>query len=372
MSAQDYYGILGVPRDATPEEIKSAFRRLARKYHPDVNPNDPSAEEKFKEIGEAYAVLSDPEKRREYDRFGTVSDIPHPGAGFGGISDLFDLFFGMGAPRRTGPQPQPGRDLEATITITLKEVVTGARRTLEFDRMETCSVCNGTGADPSRPPENCPDCGGAGVVVQVANTFLGQVRQTMTCGRCRGEGKVVKAVCSACKGKKLEKKKARVEVRVPTGIDNNTVLHLPSQGDDGIHGGRPGDLYVRVMVERDPRFTRDERGLLTQVNLTYPQAALGTTLLLEGIDGEFELVIPPGTQPGQEFRVRGQGIPPVGGTERGDLRVRVNISVPKKLSPYQKQLLENLQRSLEGGETPEERKDSGFLQEFLREIKKKK
>lgn len=370
MAAQDYYELLGVPRDASPDEIKSAFRRLARKYHPDVNPDDPSAEEKFKQIAEAYAVLSDPEKRQEYDRYGTVSDMPRPEPGFGGVADLFEMFFGVGAPRKAGPQPQPGRDLEASVTLTLKDVVTGARRTLEFDRMETCSECNGSGAEPGTPPQTCSECGGAGVVVHVTTTFLGQVRRTMTCGHCHGEGRVITRKCRNCDGRKLEKKHTRVEVRIPAGIDDGAVLHLPSQGDDGINGGRPGDLYVRVHVQRDPRFTRDERGLLTQVNITYPQAALGASLLLEGIDGEFELIIPPGTQPGQEFRVRGQGLPPVGGAERGDLRVRVNVAVPKSLTEYQKQLLENLQRTFEGKEDGAA-KSSGFLQEFLRDIKKK-
>lgn len=371
MAAQDYYELLGVPRDASEDEIKSAFRRLARKYHPDVNPDDPTAEEKFKQIAEAYAILSDRSKRQEYDRYGTVSDIQRPDAGFGGIADLFEMFFGVGAARKSGPQPEPGRNLEATVTLTLKDVVTGARRTLEFERMETCTSCNGSGSEPGTAPQTCPDCGGAGVVVHVTATFLGQVRRTMTCGRCHGEGRVITRKCSNCNGKKLLSKRARVEVRIPGGIDDGTVLHLPSQGDDGINGGRPGDLYVRVHVQRDPRFVRDDRGLLTQVNITYPQAALGASLVLEGIDGEFELIIPPGTQPGQEFRVRGQGLPPVGGTERGDLRVRVNVVVPKSLTEYQKQLLENLQRTLEGKEDSTARSNS-FLQEFLREIKKKR
>lgn len=366
--AQDYYSILGVDRNAGPDEIKSAFRRLARKYHPDVNREDPEAEDKFKRLAEAYAVLSEDAKRREYDLYGTVSDIPSGMGDFGGIGEIFEMFFGAGAARRGGPRVVNGRDLQVEVTVTLREVVTGVTREVSFERLESCSECGGSGAKKGTSPINCPDCGGSGVVVQVTNTFMGQVRRSATCSRCGGEGQVVQEHCRKCKGQRLERTQAKLDVQVPPGVDTGTVLHVPGQGDDGINGGRPGDLYVGIRVQADPRFTRDRQGLITQVQVTYPQAALGASLHLEGVDGEFELRIPAGTQPGQEFRVRGQGVPQVGASERGDLRVRVNVEVPKQLTEYQKQLLESYQRSLNGeAQTAAEK---GFLGDFLKTVKK--
>jgi molecular chaperone DnaJ len=361
---QDYYETLGLARDASVDEIKSAFRRLARKHHPDVNPDNPEAEERFKQIAEAYAVLSDDAKRREYDTYGTVRDIPGGMGDFGGIADIFEMFFGAGAPRQTGPRVINGRDLQVETTLTLKEVVTGAKRLLEFDRQELCGECNGSGAKAGTSPVNCPTCGGSGVVVEVANTFMGQVRRTATCSKCGGEGRIVKEPCERCKGRKLERAHARVEVAIPSGVDTGAVLHVPGQGDDGINGGRPGDLYVAIRVKQDPRFSRDAFGLITQVGLTFSQAALGATLDLEGIDGRFELNVPPGTQPGQEFRIRGQGVPPVGSAQRGDLRVKVNVVVPKELTEYQRQLLE----AFDKGE-PEGTAAPGFLDEFIKSVK---
>lgn len=366
----DYYEILGVPRDAGPDEIKSAFRRLARKYHPDVNKDDADAEEKFKLLGEAYAVLSDPNKRREYDTFGRVSDVPSGMGDFGGIGEIFEMFFGAGAARRTGPQVVHGRDLQVDVVVNLREVVAGTARTLEFDRLETCSECNGSGAKPGTSPVNCPDCGGAGVMVQVTNTFMGQVRRSSTCPRCGGEGTIVKEPCKKCRGQKLERTKARIEVKIPPGVDTGTMLHLPGQGDDGINGGRPGDLYVGVRVDNDPRFVRDKIGLLTQVTISFPQAALGARLQLEGVDSQFELVIPAGTQSGQEFRVREQGVPPVGSNDRGDLRVRVNVEVPRELTEYQLQLLETFQKTLQSDSAGPG--DKGFLGDFLKTVKRDK
>src|SRR5947207_2479859 len=276
--ALDYYTLLGVSRDAGPDEIKSAFRRLARKYHPDVNKDDPDAETKFKEMAEAYTVLSDDSKRREYDLYGTVSDMPSGMGDFGGISEIFEMFFGAGAARRTGPRVVHGRDLQVDVTVKLKDVVSGVQRTLNFERMESCSACEGSGAKPGTKPISCPDCGGAGVVVQVTNTFMGQVRRSTTCGRCGGEGQVVKERCPKCQGQRLERVKAKMDVNVPPGVDTGTVLHLPGQGDDGINGGRPGDLYVAVRVQNDARFIRDSKGLATNVSITFSQAVMGASL----------------------------------------------------------------------------------------------
>jgi molecular chaperone DnaJ len=365
----DYYEILGVPRDASGDEIKSAFRRLARKHHPDVNQDDPEAEEKFKKIGEAYAVLSDPNKRREFDQFGTVSDMPNDMGDFGNIGEIFEMFFGAGAARRRGPQVIHGNDLQVEVSVDLREVVSGAKRTLSFDRHETCEDCNGSGAKAGTSPKSCPDCGGSGVVVQLTNTFMGQIRRSAPCGKCGGEGQVIESPCPTCRGGKVVLNRVKVEANVPPGVDNGTILHMPGQGDDGINGGRPGDLYVAVKVAADPRFTRDKHGLITNIAITFPKAAMGATLTLDGIDSGFQLSIPAGTQSGQEFRVRGQGVPPIGGGERGDLRVRVQVDVPRELSEYQKQLLDSFEKSLEGdqkatGEGP------GFLGDFLKSVKK--
>ncbi|KAA0226211.1 MAG: molecular chaperone DnaJ [Armatimonadetes bacterium] len=370
MPEQDYYALLGVPRDADADQIKAAFRRKARKLHPDVNRDDPDAEEKFKRIGEAYAVLSDPKKRAEYDRFGRVSD-GGPAADFtGGIADIFEMFFGVGSARRSGPRIVDGRDLKAQVAVTLQEVVTGTHKKLSFRRMETCSECNGSGTIPGYQPETCEDCGGAGVVMEVTQTLLGHIRRTATCRRCGGEGRVNRKPCKACKGKMLEEKDVDVDVAIPSGVESGTILHLPYQGDDGVNGGRPGDLYVVVNVQEDARFIRDSKGLLTQVEITYPQAALGATVRLQGVDGEFDLVIPPGSQPGQEISVREQGIPAMGSTKRGDLRVRLVVRVPRELTDYQRHLLEQLQKSFTGQNT--DSKTGGFFEQFRKSVRTEK
>jgi molecular chaperone DnaJ len=365
--AQDLYAVLGVPRTASAEEIKSAFRGLARKYHPDVNKDDADAEEKFKELAQAYAVLSDDSKRREYDLYGTVSDAPGGMGDFGGIGEIFEMFFGAGAARRSGPRVINGRDLQVEAVVTLREVVTGVQKEVEFDRLEACHECSGTGAKRGTQPVNCPDCGGSGVIVQTTQTFMGQVRRTATCARCGGEGRIVREPCERCRGNRMEQVTARYDVNIPPGVDTGTVLHVPGQGEDGLNGGRPGDLYVALRVKPDSRFIRDKNGLLTQVRLSYPQAVLGASLHLEGVDSEFELTVPPGTQPGQEFRVRGQGVPPLGSLARGDLRVRVIVDVPKELTDYQRQLIESLDKTLRGevGSTAEK----GFLGDFLKSVK---
>ncbi len=368
--AGDYYEILGVARDASPDEIKSAFRNLARKFHPDVNTDDPDAEEKFKSIGEAYAVLSDPNKRREFDQFGRVSDLPPDMGDFGGIGEIFEMFFGAGSARRRGPQVIHGNDLQVDVTVDLAEVVTGAKRTLSFDRHELCADCKGSGAKAGTSPKTCPDCGGSGVVVQLTNTFMGQIRRTMPCPKCGGEGQFVEIPCDKCSGAKVTLNRVKVEANIPPGVDNGTVLHMPGQGDDGINGGRPGDLYIPVSVKADPRFVRDKHGLITHAAISYPKAAMGSTLSLEGIDGTFQLVVPPGTQSGHEFRVRGQGVPPVGGGERGDLRVRLNVTVPRELSEYQKQLLDSLEKTFDGDAPQQAGDDKGFFGDFLKSVKK--
>lgn len=370
MPGTDYYSILGVSRDADADEIKAAFRRLARKYHPDVNRDDPSAEEKFKELGEAYSVLSDPNKRTQYDRFGTVSDQGAGGFDFaGGINDIFDMFFGSGSARRGGPQVVDGRDLRVDVTVTLEEVVGGAKRNISLERLETCPECNGNGCAPGTEPETCKDCGGAGVVVEISQTLLGQIRRTAACRKCGGQGRVIKTPCKKCHGEKLVETKSKIDIDVPPGVETGTVLHLPYQGDDGINGGRPGDLYVAIRVKDDIRFMRDERGLITTISISFPQAALGSVVTLEGISEEIELTIPPGTQPGQEFRIPSKGVPRIGSRERGDLRVRVGVTVPKKLSELEKHLLEQLEAAGNKSGKKDKKQGKGFLDQFRESIK---
>lgn len=365
---QDYYQTLGVSTDAGPDEIKSAFRRLARKLHPDVNRDDAEAEEKFKQLGEAYAVLSDEAKRREYDLYGTVSDVQVGPADFSGIGEIFEMFFGAGAARRSGPQVVNGHDIRADVTLELADVVNGVKRSVSFERLEVCADCNGSGAKPGTSPTRCPDCGGAGVVVQVTNTFMGQVRRSAPCRKCMGEGQIIEEACKACAGQKRKQTRAKVDVDIPPGVDTGTILHVPGQGDDGINGGRPGDLYVGVNVKADSRFIRDRQGLLTNVGISFAQAALGANLKLDGIDGEFDLSIPGGTQSGQEFRIRGQGVPQIGSRDRGDLRVRVVVDVPTQLNEYQRQLLESFDDSFNA--TPSKDPERGYLKEFLKTVKK--
>jgi molecular chaperone DnaJ len=298
-----------------------------------------------------------------------VSDLPKYWGFFVNIGDLLELFLGAGARGWRGPQVIHGNDLQVNVTVDLKEVVAGAKRTLSFDRHETCSDCNGSGAKVGTSPKSCPDCGGSGVVVQLTNTFMGQIRRSAPCAKCGGEGQFIETPCTSCKGGKVVMNRVNIEANVPPGVDNGTVLHMPGQGDDGINGGRPGDLYVAVKVTPDERFTRDKHGLITNRSVPYPKAAMGSTLSLDGIDSAFQLVLPAGTQSGQEFRVRGQGVPPIGGGERGDLRVRIQVDVPRELSEYQKQLLDTLEKTFEGqefnaGEGP------GFLGDFLKSVKK--
>ncbi|MBI3721354.1 MAG: J domain-containing protein, partial [Fimbriimonas ginsengisoli] len=259
MSKRDPYEVLGVPKDASADEVKSAYRRLARRYHPDVNPNDPSAEEKFKEIGEAYSVLSDPAKRSRLDQFG-IADDAEGGPFFeaGGIADLFDMFFGGGAPRERAGRggARNGDDVRTDIELTLKEVIYGTHRDLTLQRMAQCEACGGTGSEKGAAPETCPTCRGQGMVSQVRSTILGNVRTSTTCPTCRGAGVTVREPCVKCHGRGLVPETARVSLTVPPGVENGATMHLPGQGNDGVAGGRPGDLFVVLEVKTDRRFQR--------------------------------------------------------------------------------------------------------------------
>lgn len=346
MAIRDPYDVLQVERNASPDEIKSAFRKLARKFHPDVNPNDPTAEEKFKEINEAYAILSDPERRQRFDQFGQVEDMPQGDffqGGAGGFADIFDMFFGAqgngGGQRSQRRSGRDGEDIRAEVTITLSQVLTGLEKEVRFRRGIKCTECDGTGSEGKQPPKTCDTCRGAGSVTRVQNTFIGQVRTSTTCPTCSGTGTVIDAPCKKCRGRSLEYTEASEIVNIPPGIDNAVTIRHPHKGGEGVGQGIPGDLYVTVFVEDDARFERDGTELLTATNISFAQAALGHELEFDGLTEKIQLKIPAGTQPGTIFKARGQGLPRLRGNQRGDLHVQVNVVIPKKLSEAQAKLL---------------------------------
>lgn len=366
--AKDLYEILGVSRTASADEMKSAYRKLARQYHPDVNPNNPEAEEKFKEVSQAYAVLSDPEKRAQYDRFGVTEDMPQDPffAGGGGFGDLFDMFFGGGgATRGRRSARQDGGDLEVRIDLDLNDVITGTERDLTFQRMVGCKECDGTGVEGGGKPETCSQCGGAGVVTRLQNTFLGQVRTQTTCGRCNGTGEIISSPCKSCRGRKQVPYSASVRVKIPPGVESGAMVHMPGEGHEGIAGGRPGDLYVGLNVREDDRFEREGLHLHTDLELTFAQAALGDRVEIEAVDGRHPLDIPPGTQPGDVLAVRGAGLPPLHGGKRGDLYLHATIDVPQRLNDAQRKAILELAEA--GGERiPSGDQGGGLLGLFKR------
>jgi molecular chaperone DnaJ len=364
MSRRDPYEVLGVSRDASADEIKSAYRRLARRYHPDVNPDDPTAEDKFKEVGGAYAVLGDPEKRAQFDRFGTTDDQPSDpfyGGNVGNITDLFDIFFGgggMAGGRRS--HVRHGDDLRYDLEVTLLDVLNGAEREIEFDRLAECSACNGVGTEGGVPRETCGTCKGQGAVSSVRNTFLGQVRTQSPCPTCHGEGSLIKNPCKNCKGQTLLPETAKVPLNIPPGFEDGASMHVPGQGNDGTGGGRPGDLYVVLHVKQDERFRRQGQTLYTKLNLTFAQASLGDGLSIEGLDGPVEIDVPAGTQPGTQIAVRGQGLPPLHGGRRGDLVLLTQVVVPTNLSEAQVKLIREL-AEVSGEEPPKGETKGGLL-----------
>ncbi|HRF60806.1 MAG TPA: molecular chaperone DnaJ [Fimbriimonadaceae bacterium] len=351
---KDLYELLGVSRTASAEEIKAAYRKLARELHPDVNPGNTAAEERFKEVSQAYAILSDDEKRAQYDRFGTT-DIPSGGmqGDFfqGSINDLFEMFFGTagGAQRRT--VGRDGEDVRVDLQLTLLEVLTGVQREVTYRKMGHCPSCSGTGAAPGTSPETCPSCQGQGVVIRVQSTFLGQVRTQITCSTCSGEGRIVKDKCPSCRGRGLKAEDAVATVDIPPGVEHGSHMHFPGRGGDPVGGGVPGDLYVFLNVTDDSRFVRQGPDLLTSVAISFPQAALGDSITIDGVETDVELEIPAGTQPGTRFKVRGAGLPRLRGAHRGDLYVDVTVRVPERLNEGQAKLLRDFAEA-SGDETP--------------------
>ncbi|MGV3614992.1 MAG: molecular chaperone DnaJ [Fimbriimonas sp.] len=362
MPTKDPYEVLGVARGASADEIKSAYRRLARRYHPDVNPDDPSAEEKFKEVGSAYSVLSDPDRRARFDQFGTTEEGPgaqYQGAGGAGFQDLFDMFFGgMGGPQGRPRRGRDGDDVRADVELTYEDVLAAARREVEVNRLAECPDCHGNGTEDGKPPEACPHCRGTGMVSAVRNTFIGQVRTSAPCANCGGTGTVIRNKCKTCDGRMVVPETATVVINIPPGVEDGATMQVPGQGGEGVGDGRPGDLYVVLHVKADKRFERDGQTLYTLLEVSFPQAALGHQFKIRGVDAEIDVDLPAGTQPGTQIPIRGAGLPPLHGGRRGDLIVQVQVKVPKRLSDAEEKLVREL-AELQGEETREEK--GGFL-----------
>jgi molecular chaperone DnaJ len=354
---RDYYDVLGVSRDASDADIKKAFRRLARELHPDVNNNDPEAEDKFKEAAEAYEVLSDADRRATYDRYGheglrTGGYAPNF-EGFGSVSDIFEAFFGSGAfgsafgGGRTGGAVQGG-DVAVTAEIDLAQAAHGASVEVAYEGIVLCEHCRGNGAEPGTPIETCPRCNGTGQLRAVSRTPFGQVVRAATCDVCNGDGRVPRNPCEVCHGRGRKVERVTLAVDVPAGIADGQRIRIGGRGHAGERGGPPGDLYVLIHVRDDVRFVRDGDDLVTVVDVSAPLASLGTTVEVPTVEGPVEVEVPPGTQPHDTIVVRGRGMPALRGRRHGDLRVVVNVVVPRHLNREQKQLLEQFADTLTG------------------------
>jgi molecular chaperone DnaJ len=363
---KDYYKILGVSRDATQDEIKKAFRQLALKYHPDRNLGDKEAEEKFKEINEAYSCLSDPEKRANYDRFGTAEGVGAGfggfGAGFGGFTDIFedifdDFFSAFGGTKR--PRPTKGADLSYRLDITLEEAAFGTEKKITIPRWQNCDVCGGSGSAPGTSPITCPNCRGTGHVRFQQGFFS----VSKTCGRCQGSGKIITNPCKNCKGNGKVKVQREILVKIPAGVDSGSRLRVSGEGDLGSYGGPPGDLYVLINVEDHPFFKRDGMNIYCQVPISFTKAVFGGEIEVPTLNGHESLKIPAGTPSGKSFHIKGKGMPRIGGHHRGDQIVSVYIDVPKKLTPRQKELLEEFERLSE--EATEKKGFKNKLKDFF-------
>ncbi len=364
---RDYYEVLGVPRNATQEEIKKAFRRLARQYHPDVN-KSPDAEAKFKEINEAYEVLSDEQKRAAYDRYGHAGASGGFGAGgftdFADINDIFNEFFGgfARASAQARRSPRRGSDIRYELRLDFMEAVLGAQKEIEVTRSEVCPRCHGSGAEPGTTPVRCPTCNGTGEVRRVQQSILGSFVSVSTCPTCNGTGEVINTPCRQCGGRKYVRVTRTLVVNIPPGVDTGTQIRLNGEGEPGINGGPPGNLYVVISVNPHPFFRRKGDDLIVEVSINVAQAALGDEIEVPSVDGKEKLVIPPGTQSGTAFRLKGKGVPHLRKTGRGDEIVVVNVQIPQSLTPEQRKLFTELARTLGREVVPQQEK--GFFEKL--------
>ena len=367
---RDYYEVLGIGKNATDAEIKSAYRKLAKKYHPDLNPGNKEAEEKFEEVNEANDVLSDPQKRQRYDQFGFAGVDPNYaaangggaggfGGGFGGV-DLGDIFgdifgggfgggfsgFGGGSSTRTANAPRKGHDIQASVILTFEEAAHGCSKKITINRQDTCPDCGGTGAAKGTSPETCPDCGGRGYVVTQQRTPFGVMQSQQPCSHCGGRGTIIRNPCKTCRGTGKTAARKSLEINIPAGIDDDQNIALRGQGDAGSNGGPAGDVIVHVTVKADPMFERDGYDVTIHVPITFSQAVLGDDVEVPTVDGRIVQHIPEGTQSGTKFRLRGQGIQYLNGRGRGDQYVIVDVEIPKKVTRAQREALKAFEDSM--------------------------
>ena len=372
---RDYYEVLGVSKSANEDEIKKAYRSLAKKYHPDMNPGDKEAEVKFKEVNEAYAVLSDSEKRSKYDKFGHDAFAPTSGGGgFGGFSgfsgadfdfgDIFSSFFGGGSSSRSRANaPQEGDDIAARVSVSFEEAAFGCKKEVNFARIENCPDCHGSGAEHEGDIEKCPECNGLGRINVRQQTMLGYMQTQRTCQRCAGRGKIIKSPCKNCNGKGRIRINKKLEVNIPSGIDDRQNIILRNQGSAGINGGPNGDLIIEVRVKEDKIFERDGDNIYCEVPISFAEATLGAEIEIPVLGGGTEkFKIPEGTQSGSDFTLRNKGIPNINSKRRGDLIFKVAVETPKNLNSKQKELLRAFAESI--GETPNSKKNRPFKKFF--------
>ena len=372
---RDYYEVLGVSRGASEDEIKKAYKKMARKYHPDLNPGDKTAEEKFKEVNEAYEVLSDADKKARYDQYGHAGVDPNFGAGgfgggfdgsfdFGDLGDIFGSFFGggFGGGRRTNPNaPQRGESIRLSLAISCEEAAFGCEKAVTVERYETCDTCHGNGCAPGTSPEVCPDCHGTGTVQVRRQTPMGVFATSSPCPKCGGKGRIIHQPCKDCRGSGMVRKKKTIQASIPAGIDNGQTISIRGQGNAGKNGGPAGDLLITITVRPHELFRREGTSVLCEAPITFTQAVLGAELEIPTIDGKVKYTLPEGTQSGTTFRLKGKGIPSINGRGRGDQYVTVYIETPKNLNKEQKEALKKFAETMGESNYEEQKK---FFKKF--------